>query len=356
MGLQSMNYTNTLKKAVAKKEDDHAFKNNIRYNVLFESVDEDLMETLLDKMEELSFAPGTVIFADESEGDSLYLLLSGTVKIVKTTKGGEEASLGILHAGDFFGELELIDNRSRSAGTLAVSECKLCRLERDDFEYLLNKSPQFARNLLKVMSLRLRSSNIWFSQQLQFGIDASRSQLDKMHKLMEAAKTVNSSLDTDTLLEIILRTATAAVTAERGTLYLIDEAKQELWSKAHHGAAMVEIRLPMGKGIAGFVAATGETINIADAYADLRFNPEVDKTNGFRTKTILCMPMKNKDGKIIGVFQLLNKAQRTFTFEDEEYLAAFSVHAALAIENAQLADDPERTVVCCRQYGEHHHS
>jgi K+-sensing histidine kinase KdpD len=333
-----MNYLNTLKKTVVRKETDHSYKNKIRYNVLFESVDEDIITALLEKLEELTFSSGTVIFADESSGDSLYLLLSGTVKVVKNTKGGEEASLGILHAGDFFGELELIDNRSRSAGTVAMSDCKLCRIERDVFEDLLKKSPQFARNLLKVMSLRLRSSNVWFSQQLQFGLEASRNQIDKMHKLIEAAKAVNSSLDTDTLLEIILRTATAAVSADRGTLYLIDEAKQELWSKAHHGSDMIEVRLPMGKNIAGFVAATGETINISDAYADLRFNPESDKLNGYKTKTILCMPMKNKDGKIIGVFQLINKAQRTFTFEDEEYLATFSVHAAMAIENAQLAE------------------
>jgi signal transduction histidine kinase len=99
----------------------------------------------------------------------------------------------------------------------------------------------------------------------------------------------------------------------------------------------VEIRLPIGKGIAGFVAATGETINIPDAYADSRFNPEIDKTTGYRTKTILCMPMKNKDGKIIGVFQLLNKPDGTFTKEDEEFIDALSIHASIAIENAQLA-------------------
>src|SRR6185369_12451390 len=129
----------------------------------------------------------------------------------------------------------------------------------------------------------------------------------KMHRLIEASKNVNSTLDTDKLLGVILKTATATVHADRGTLYIIDELKGELWSKVQQGTTMVEIRLGMGKGIAGYVAATGETINIPDAYSDPRFNPDFDKKTGYRTKTILCMPMRNRDNKVIGVFQLLNK-------------------------------------------------
>jgi signal transduction histidine kinase len=102
---------------------------------------------------------------------------------------------------------------------------------------------------------------------------------------------------------------------------------------------MVEIRLPIGKGIAGYVAQTGETINIVDAYNDPRFNPEVDKRTGFRTRNMLCMAMKNKDGKIIGVFQLMNKKDGAFAIDDEQFIDAFSAHASVAIENARLAQE-----------------
>jgi signal transduction histidine kinase len=104
-----------------------------------------------------------------------------------------------------------------------------------------------------------------------------------------------------------------------------------------HGAEVVEIRLPVGKGLAGYVAKTGETINIPDAYNDARFNPEVDKRTGYHTHNMLCMPMRNRDGKLIGVFQLLNKKDTAFSKADEEFINALSMHASIAIENARIA-------------------
>ena len=88
---------------------------------------------------------------------------------------------------------------------------------------------------------------------------------------------------------------------------------KELWTrvaKGLDGLSRVTIRLPLGKGIAGYVAATGDTINIPDAYLDPRFNPDYDRQTGYRTGSILCLPITTKSGKIIGVFQLLNKQQR----------------------------------------------
>jgi signal transduction histidine kinase len=174
-------------------------------------------------------------------------------------------------------------------------------------------------------------------------LEAERShavaQLEKLSKLIEASKSVNSTLDLEKLLGLILDAAVKSTDADRGTVYLVDSIKQELWSKVFGGENMVEIRLPIGKGIAGAVAQLGETINIPDAYSDPRFNPDVDKRSGYRTRNILCMPMKNKDGTIIGVFQLLNKKNGPFMPDDEHFIDAFSAHASVAIENARLAQE-----------------
>lgn len=165
----------------------------------------------------------------------------------------------------------------------------------------------------------------------------SRSrEIKKLQGLVNASKILNSTLDLEKLLGIILDLATANLKAARGTIYLVDHEKRELWSKVVKGKEIVEIRLPLGKGIAGYVGKTGETVNIKDAWKDKRFFSGFDLRSGFQTKTMLCMPMKDREGKIIGVFQILNKTDGRFDKQDERFLEAFSVHAALAIENAKL--------------------
>ena len=143
----------------------------------------------------------------------------------------------------------------------------------------------------------------------------------------------------DKLLQTITRGASSVLEADRSTLFVVDRAKKQIWSKVAQGAGITEIRIPIGAGIAGQVAMTGEIINIPDAYADPRFNREVDKRTGYVTHSILCMPMKDAAGKMIGVFQLLNKLTGSFTSEDEQLLQAFAAQAAIAVRNAMLNDE-----------------
>ncbi len=145
--------------------------------------------------------------------------------------------------------------------------------------------------------------------------------------------------DLDALLQKIMQKTSEVMEADRSTLFLVDEPKQEIWSKVAQGAAMNEIRIPLGAGIAGHVARTGETVNIGDAYQDSRFNPEVDRKTGYHTRTILCMPMKNREGKILGVLQVLNKRVSVFSRADEELLEAFAGQAAIAVQNAILNEE-----------------
>ena len=119
--------------------------------------------------------------------------------------------------------------------------------------------------------------------------------------LLDVMKSFSSELEVDALLRKIMERTSAVLEADRSTLFLVDRRTNEIWSKVAQGAGMVEIRVPIGRGIAGTVAATGETINIADAYADPRFNPEVDRRTGYRTRTILCAPIRDGAGAVVGV-------------------------------------------------------
>ena len=167
-------------------------------------------------------------------------------------------------------------------------------------------------------------------------VKSSQQSIKLLNALLEASQLLNSSLDLKKILSILLDLATKNLHAERGTIYLIDKEKKELWSQVLKGDKAMEIRLPLGKGIAGSVGKTGKTVNLKDAYKDKRFDKGFDLRSGFRTKTMLCTPMKNKNGKIVGVFQLLNKKNGYFDKRDEKFLAALSIPASLAIENARL--------------------
>ena len=163
-----------------------------------------------------------------------------------------------------------------------------------------------------------------------------RDAVRELSTIIEATKRLNSTLDLGELMNIILQLATRQTSADHGTVFLFDREAIEIWSLAGLGLQEHEIRLPAEKGIAGWVAQHGETVNLANAYEDARFEREVDRRTGYRTHTLLCLPLRNKGGETVGVLQLLNKKDGPFTAGDEGCLRALSGHFALALENAQL--------------------
>ena len=161
----------------------------------------------------------------------------------------------------------------------------------------------------------------------------------KEMEFFDIVSDMTAEIDLGALLQKVMSEATRMLNAERATLFLNDEKTGELFSKVGLGLAAAEIRLPNHLGIAGTVFTSRQTVNIPHAYADLRFNPAFDKKTGFFTRSILCVPVINKDGKVIGVTQVLNKRGGPFTEEDESRLKAFTAQVSIALENAKLFDD-----------------
>ena len=159
---------------------------------------------------------------------------------------------------------------------------------------------------------------------------------------------VTAEIDLSALLKRVMEEATRMLNADRATLFLNDEKTNELFSRVAMGEGIGEIRLPNTAGIAGSVFTSGKTMNIPYAYADLRFNPSFDKQTGYFTRSILCVPVINKNGKVIGCTQVLNKKGGKFTEEDESRLKAFTQQVAIALENAKLFDDVSKS----RKYNE----
>ncbi|MCH7915362.1 MAG: GAF domain-containing protein [Deltaproteobacteria bacterium] len=169
-------------------------------------------------------------------------------------------------------------------------------------------------------------------------LETLKRESERLSTLLSFMKIFSHELDRDGLLLLVMLEITKVMMADRSTLFILDEKTGELWSKVVQGNEIAEIRFPKNLGISGHVVTTGETLNIADAYKDPRFNQEVDQKTGFRTRTILCMPVKDEQGKIIGCIQVLNKKGDGFTREDEELLQALGTQAAIALENVRLTE------------------
>lgn len=163
----------------------------------------------------------------------------------------------------------------------------------------------------------------------------------KLELVSEVGTALSSALVLEDLLALLMEKVTQLMDADRSTLYLLSEDGSELWSKVVQGGETLEIRLRVGEGIAGWVASSGEVVNIADAYDDTRFQPAVDLRSGYRTRSVLTVPMRSSLGAIVGVLQVLNKKSPTgeatpFTEDDVELLLALGSQAAVAIDNSKL--------------------
>ena len=171
------------------------------------------------------------------------------------------------------------------------------------------------------------------------GMEEMVKSREKEMKFLDVVAEVTSEIELGSLLQRVMVEATKMLNADRATLFLNDFKTNELFSRVAMGEGIGEIRLPNNAGIAGAVFQSRQTINIPHAYADLRFNPGFDKQTGYFTRSILCVPIINKDGDCIGCTQALNKKGGGFTDEDESRLKAFTQQVSIALENAKLFED-----------------
>ncbi len=200
---------------------------------------------------------------------------------------------------------------------------------------LLNKkSGRFTRaDLAMLQDLAMQASQALQAARFVEEMQARRQrEMDFLNVVTEVTRDIKLG----SLLQKVMQEVTRMLNAERSTLFLNDEKTQTLWSEVGQGLETKQIRFPNHLGIAGTVFTSAKTVNIPYAYADLRFNPAFDKQTGFFTRSILCVPVINQAGTVIGVTQALNKRGGTFSEEDESRLRAFTAQVAIALENAKL--------------------
>jgi phosphoserine phosphatase RsbU/P len=165
-------------------------------------------------------------------------------------------------------------------------------------------------------------------------LPAALAEIRRLETLVHASKLINSTIEGDALYDAILDVVRTEIGVERGTLFVLQPDTRILTARLNPDQGLREIHLELGQGLAGTVALTGQSIIVDDAYADDRFDTSTDRLSGFRTRNVLCAPIRHRGGDVVGVLQLLNKRAGAFDTRDLTFLEAMSEHMALAIANA----------------------
>jgi len=357
----------------------------------FDQVLEDMLQSITLKTGELLSADRTTIYLKDDEKNELYTIVAQgkgekSVEIrIPADKGiaGESATFKrvINIPYDFYDDprsafAQIQDKRNgyrtytmltlpllNEAGDLVAVVQLLNKLKPDsgpstpladkiDMRGFTEADQQLFKEFAPSIRLILESSRRFYvATQKQRAVNA----------LIDATQSLSkSSLDLDETLKQVMAKAKQLMNADRSTLWLIDADRNEIWTKIEtEDGSLKEIRIPVGVGFAGQVAASGEMLNIGfDLYdhPGAEKSKELDQQNGYRTCSLLCMPIRNADGELIGVTQLLNKVKQglkseydpstwpeapecwkaSFNRTDQEFMDTFNIQAGVALQNAKL--------------------
>ncbi len=165
----------------------------------------------------------------------------------------------------------------------------------------------------------------------------TRLEAEALERILKVTRALARPSDTATMLASVIDAGRSVLGAERGTVFLYDADNEELVAKVATGEA--ELRVPADRGIVGECARTRQVINVPDCYADPRFNQEVDRRTGYRTRCLMAVPLVGHDDSLEGVLQVLNKNDGTFTEEDERVARTLGAQCAVALQRTRLLKD-----------------
>ena len=301
---------------------------------LFSGLTNDELLKFCDLVQEKGVAGGEDFIHQDTSGDCFFVLVEGSSLVYRKGDYGEEIPLETVNLGECLGEMGYFSAGRRSASVRALEDSQFFEIDYKDLNRAFEMIPKLAGNFLDIVSGRLRRANLLFQETLQKSRTIERS-LDVLCDFLDMSEILTLT-GIEGMINRIVVTASKIMNADRASLFLIDAVAGELWSKVAEGEESREIRIPLGKSIEGWVAQNDQLLNIEDAYTDPRFNPEVDKRTGYRTRSILCGPIKDLQGEILGVIEVINKKGKAFDNDDEALFRAFAYQTAVAVENFSL--------------------
>jgi signal transduction histidine kinase len=178
---------------------------------------------------------------------------------------------------------------------------------------------------------------------------AVQRQTERFTAVLDISTQISAARDVDDLLLLVMERLTGLVGAEAATLFMADEATEELWSRVLRGSSLKEIRIPWSAGVAGHVFQGGKTLLLGDAYDDIRFNPEIDRQSGFRTRSMIAAPLRHVSGKVLGVIEVLHRKVNVFSVDDRRLVEGVAHQVAAVLDNVLLMDQLKKKNEALRQ-------
>jgi len=262
-----------------------------------------------------AYSEGEIIFREGEEGDRMYVVQSGTVRITKKTVSGD-LTIATLKSGEIFGEMAIFDKMPRSATAVAAGEARILTIDKKKLLQTISRDPTIVFKMLESMSHRIRKLDEEFAK-------LKKSRLD----------TFRIFADVDEMCGFILEETKNFINADNGAVMLYDEKEKRLVMKASFGQDReADVNLRIGEVIAGYVMKTGEAELINDCSFDARFKSGLEQI-----RSLLCVPLKWKDIGY-GVIHMSKSSEALFTLEDLKMLRSVGIYASIAIENAVNAD------------------
>ncbi len=322
--------TSELKTALSKQRLDR-----LRFSSVFKGISTEELMMISDFVSDVRLPAGVEFIRQDESGDCFYIIVRGEVEVYRIGDYQEKISLFTLDSGESIGEMGYFSDGIRLASVRTIKDSQLLIIRYADLAAIFVAVPSLTRSFLRLITERLRHTNVRLEKSVLKGRESKHS-LESIYDMLDMTEILSLHSGIETQIERIVTTARKIMDAERATLFLLDRFSGELWSLVAEGLESSEIRIQMGQGIAGWVAENDQMVNIADAYSDPRFDDSHDELLGFKTRNLLCGPLKNLQGELVGVIQAINKKEGRFQEKDEVLFKAFAYQTAIAVENLEL--------------------
>ncbi|MGR3179563.1 MAG: GAF domain-containing protein [Candidatus Anammoxibacter sp.] len=302
---------------------------------VFAGLDDNELNSIFDFVEEKELVADEEFFKQDTDSNCLFLIIDGEAVVYRRDEDGAEIKLNTVGSGECIGEMGYFSDSKRSASVRALTDMRLLLIYYTDLAQLFEIVPAVSKNLLHIVTNRLRQVNVGYIESVKKTKDTEQS-LESIYSFLETSEIIDFRLDIKGLINHVVRTLSKVLNDEHVTLFLVDTINGELWSSVVLGEDTCQIKVAKGLGIVGWVAQNNQHINIPDVYKDHRFDSSVDCFAGYYTKSVLCGPVLGFNGTIIGVIHVISKDKGKFSKKDESVLKAFTFQSSVVIENIEL--------------------